>query len=199
MLKFAIAGKLVQINWLHVSQLALGAAIVGLTWGENIHAIPANLLPLAAAALTLFGLLYKDIFHVDPPTTPPATTSRTADTLPPSKPPVPSDTHTMRVGFVPKVWVNVISGALMLYLVACAALAKVAPSGLQLIACVVDDAIKGDTMAQIATDCSTDIPNVIGSLTSKDAAKRNPNVSSTPAYAEMMKAKAALASFPPAE
>ena len=77
---------------------------------------------------------------------------------------------------------------------ACAAFIKSIPNDVQLLACVVDDAAKGDSLAQIASDCNTDIPGVIGNLTSAKAKARNPSVASTPAYAECLRVQSLYSS-----
>jgi hypothetical protein len=80
--------------------------------------------------------------------------------------------------------------AFVLYLLAltgCAALLAAAPTGIGLIACVVGDALKGESMAQIALGCSTDIPGVVASLLSPEADKINPAVENTPAMSECKK------------
>jgi hypothetical protein len=67
---------------------------------------------------------------------------------------------------------------------ACAALIAAAPSGVALVACVVDGAIKKESIAQIALACSSDVPGVLIALTAKEAAERNPAVLQTPAMEE---------------
>lgn len=81
----------------------------------------------------------------------------------------------------------------LLALIGCALFGKVAPPAVAAVGCIVDDAAKGDSIAQIVLDCGGDVAQVIGVLTSPSAPAA---VSGTKAQLEAQKARAALAGAP---
>lgn len=144
----------------HWAQLVLGLAVVVITWimAQNASGqlvLPAILVTVLTIVKTTIGMLTDSVS-----TSSARTTGGRAVAI--------------------ALWLTVgIFGARTL--TACALAAKAAPSGAALLACIVDDAAKGDGIAQIAEDCDTDVPAVIGALVSKTAP---PKVRATAAYNE---------------
>lgn len=84
-----------------------------------------------------------------------------------------------------------LSGVLMLaFLAGCSLFSHVAPPAVAAVGCIVDDAAKGDTVAQIVVDCGGDVAQVIAVLTSPTAPAA---VQGSKALDEAKRAKAALA------
>lgn len=70
MLTFTVAGRTVRIDWVHAFQILLTIAIVILTWELTPEAQGLTVkIPVATATsiLGLLGLLWRSVFHTNPP------------------------------------------------------------------------------------------------------------------------------------
>jgi hypothetical protein len=80
-MQLKIAGKPASVDWVHVLQVGLGALTIVLVQVAKMPNLSANIVSALVLGATVLGLLYRSIFHQDPPK-PPDGISAQETTLP---------------------------------------------------------------------------------------------------------------------
>jgi hypothetical protein len=66
-MQLQIAGKPANIDWVHVLQIGLGVAMIVLVQVAKMPNLSANIVSALVLIATIVGLVYRSIFHEDPP------------------------------------------------------------------------------------------------------------------------------------
>jgi hypothetical protein len=75
-MQLKIAGKPASVDWVHVLQVGLGVLMIVLVQVAKMPNLSANIVSALVLVATVLGLLYRSIFHTDPPKPPDGLTSQ---------------------------------------------------------------------------------------------------------------------------